>query len=82
MEELIEWAESQEMRGEFVLVVEGSTLAAEEEADNLWWESLSVVAHVNHYIEEKGFSSKDAIKQVAVDRNIPKRDVYQMYHIG
>lgn len=82
VEELIEWAVSQEMRGEFVLVVEGSTLAAEEEADNLWWESLSVVAHVNHYIEEKGFSSKDAIKQVAVDRNIPKRDVYQMYHIG
>lgn len=80
-EELLNWAENVEMRGEFVLVVEGTSHATEEDKGDAWWESLSVVAHVNHYIEEKGLSSKDAIKQAAVDRNIPKRDIYQTYHI-
>ena len=46
-----------------------------------WWDSLTVVDHVNHYIEVKDLTSKDAIKQVATDRNMNKREVYHMYHV-
>jgi 16S rRNA (cytidine1402-2'-O)-methyltransferase len=35
---------------------------------------------VEYYIREKRFSTKEAIKQTAKDRNMSKRDVYQQYH--
>ncbi len=64
------------IKGEFCIVVEGRT---EEEQADKWWDSLSEIQHVNHYIE-LGMSSKDAIKQVARERNVSKRDVYAAYH--
>ena len=77
-EELLEWCQDGEVRGEFCLIIEGSK--EEEAAESHWWEELSINAHVNHYIE-KGNKSKEAIKLAAVDRNVPKRDVYSAYHI-
>ncbi|CAG9614390.1 Ribosomal RNA small subunit methyltransferase I [Bacillus rhizoplanae] len=79
LEEVIHWAKENEVRGEFCVLVEGST---EEAADEeVWWETLTVEGHVEYYIEEKGLSSKEAIKIVAKDRNMSKRDVYQAYHV-
>ncbi|MBQ8301383.1 MAG: rRNA (cytidine-2'-O-)-methyltransferase, partial [Clostridia bacterium] len=66
-------------RGEYVLVVEGASEAANEE-ENVW-EDISIQEHVNKYIAE-GMTSKDAIKKVATDRNLPKREVYNEYHRG
>ncbi|MFD2045589.1 16S rRNA (cytidine(1402)-2'-O)-methyltransferase [Ornithinibacillus salinisoli] len=79
-EELLNWAESTELKGEFCLVVEGSD---EKEADiiDIWWSHLSVIDHVEHYIREASLSNKEAIKRVAKERQLPKRDVYQAYHI-
>lgn len=78
--EALEWAENNELRGEFCIVVEGNK---EEVAEHLlWWSSLSVIEHVEHYIKEEDHSSKQAIKQVASDRKLPKREVYQAYHVG
>lgn len=79
--ELISWAEENELKGEFCIVVEGTTSDAPIEEADLWWKSLSVMEHVNQYIEESGFSSKEAIKQTAADRKMPKREVYQMFHV-
>ncbi|AXI07529.1 16S rRNA (cytidine(1402)-2'-O)-methyltransferase [Oceanobacillus zhaokaii] len=79
-EELLTWASDHELKGEFCIVVEGSDTDIEEVAD-IWWSHLSVVDHVNYYIDDKEFSSKDAIKQVAVDRKMHKREVYQTYHV-
>ncbi|GAB3054421.1 16S rRNA (cytidine(1402)-2'-O)-methyltransferase [Virgibacillus ainsalahensis] len=79
-EELPKWADEHEPKGEFCLVVEGN-YATEEVDMPLWWSHLSILDHVNHYIEVSGFRSKDAIKQTAVDRQLPKREVYQAYHI-
>ncbi len=78
--EIIEWAHRDEIRGEFCIVVEGSS---EQEIleQSSWWEELSIPEHVNQYMTEKGMSSKDAIKQVANDRELMKRDVYQAYHV-
>lgn len=80
-EELITWAEENEMRGEFVIVVEGGNESAENQSDSNWWDELSIIDHVNYYIKERSYPSKDAIKQTAVDRKIPKREVYQAFHI-
>ncbi|MDC3417948.1 16S rRNA (cytidine(1402)-2'-O)-methyltransferase [Aquibacillus salsiterrae] len=77
--ELLEWSKQGTMKGEFCIVVEGND---EEEQMDHWWENLSVIQHVNHYIEIKQWKSKDAIKKVAEERNIPKRDVYQAYHVN
>lgn len=76
--EALEWASTQEVRGEFVLIVEGSN-EVEEEA--VWWEDVSLKEHVDHYVDSQGLKPNDAIKQVAKERNIPKREVYQAYHI-
>lgn len=77
--EVMEWAESRTLRGEFCLVVEGNTVGETAETDD-WWAGLSMVDHVDHYMAE-GMRSKDAIKKAAEDRKIPKRDVYQAYHV-
>ena len=79
LEEVIHWAKENEVRGEFCVLVEGST--EEEPDEEMWWEALTVEGHVEYYIEEKGLSSKEAIKIVAKDRNMSKRDVYQAYHV-
>lgn len=79
-EELIEWASQHDPRGEFCIVVEGNSIEQQEEVE-IWWSDLEIPAHVDHYINEEGLASKDAIKQVAKDRDLPKREVYQAYHI-
>ncbi|MED4635965.1 16S rRNA (cytidine(1402)-2'-O)-methyltransferase [Peribacillus frigoritolerans] len=78
--EALAWAVESEIRGEFCLIIEGGQWS-EDESEEAWWMALDIVGHVNHYIESKQFTSKDAIKQVAKDRNMQKRDVYQAYHI-
>lgn len=79
IEDAIEWATNNEIRGEFVIVIEGTQEEIVDEA--AWWEKLSIVEHVNQLIEEKAMSSKDAIKEVSKERNMSKRDVYQQYHV-
>lgn len=61
------------LKGEIVLIIEG---AKEEEIST----ELSLVEEVNMLIKN-GFTVKDAIKQVAKNRNLPKSQVYQSYHI-
>lgn len=78
IEEVIQWAEENEIRGEFVLIIEGENEISEEEC---WCEHLSIKEHVDQYMMVNGMSSKEAIKQVAKDRNMQKREVYEAYHI-
>ncbi|RBP87284.1 16S rRNA (cytidine1402-2'-O)-methyltransferase [Cytobacillus firmus] len=78
--EAMEWASNGEVRGEFVIIIEGTSEAVQDEETD-WWEDLPVEDHVRHYIEETGLSSKEAIKQTAKDRGLNKRDVYHAYHI-
>ncbi|SDI11504.1 16S rRNA (cytidine1402-2'-O)-methyltransferase [Alteribacillus persepolensis] len=65
------------VKGECCLIVEGGT--AKEKADEQWWENFTVYEHVDCYVKE-GLSSKEAIKKTAIDRQIPKREVYAAYH--
>lgn len=76
--EAVSYYEENNPRGEYVLVIEGAKESVSE-SEELWWSGLSVNEHVDKYIE-KGISSKDAIKQTATDRGVPKREVYNEYH--
>ena len=80
IEEAIVWATENEIRGEFCIVLEGNTSGEPEEEEDIYWTNMTLEEHVNFIIEEKQFSSKEAIKEVAKLRNLPKRDVYQAFH--
>ena len=81
IEEAITWANDNEIRGEFCVVVEGNTSGEVEEEDN-YWTDMTLDEHVNYIIEETQKSSKEAIKEVAKLRGLSKRDVYNEYHQG
>lgn len=81
LDEAIHWAENIEIRGEFCLIVEGSNEPFQDEVEQ-WWSTFDLRDHVQYYIDRKNLSSKEAIKQTAIDRSLPKRDVYQAYHLN
>lgn len=76
LDEAIDWYEVNEARGEYVLVLEGADARCLEEERQAAWEAVSIEEHMEIYLE-KGQSKKEAMKSVASDRGITKRDVYQ-----
>jgi len=70
IQEAIEKFESQNPKGEFVLVVEGTDV--EEQS----FDHISIKEHIKMYMDE-GLSKKESIKKVAKERNIPKSQVYR-----
>lgn len=80
IEEALEWVQNNEIRGEFCIVLEGNTSGETDEVEDIYWATMSLEDHVTFIMEETQLSSKDAIKEVAKLRNLPKRDVYQAYH--
>ena len=75
LDEVIAFYEENEPRGEYVLVFEGkSRRELREEAEEKWME-LSLEEHMALYLDE-GKDRKEAMKLVAKDRGIPKREVY------
>lgn len=68
-------------RGEFCILVEGNQEGTYTTTVNHFWEIWTIEEHIRHYIEEKGMPSKEAIKKVAQERKISKREVYQVYHV-
>lgn len=61
------------IKGEMVVVVEGNL----EQED---YSSMTILEHIRLYLED-GMSEKEAIKKVAVERDIPKSIVYKEYHM-
>lgn len=68
--------EKEEPRGEYVLVVEGKSLQQKNEERQAAWQSMTIEEHMAYY-EEGGMDEKSAMKQVAKDRGVPKREIYQ-----
>ena len=76
IEDAINYYTENPPRGEFVLVIEGisqEVLDADQQAE---WEKMTLDEHMEIYLQQ-GMSKKDAMKAVAADRGISKRDVYQ-----
>lgn len=78
--EVSEYLERGAIKGECCLIIEGAKESDEQPSDLRWWENLDIHDHVEHYLDEGGLTVKEAIKAVAVDRDVPKREVYQTYH--
>lgn len=74
--EAMDWSLETELRGEFVVIVAGNDQVTED----VYWEDWTVLEHVEYKISFEKLSSKEAIKVVAKEREIPKREVYASYH--
>lgn len=74
--EAMEYFGENEPKGEFVLVIEGISHSELKEEARQDWLSMPIEEHMAKY-EAEGLSGKDAMKQVAKDRGVSKRDIYQ-----
>lgn len=75
IQDLIDFYEDQEPKGECVLVIQGKDrqeLILEERSR---WEQMSISEHMQNYLEQ-GLEKKEAMKAVAKDRGVSKRDIY------
>ena len=74
--EILNYYKDNEPRGEYVLVIEGKTFEELKKEEQQAWENMSLEDHMQVY-EDQGIDRKEAMKLVAKDRGISKRDVYQ-----
>ena len=72
----IEYYGENEPRGEYVLVLAGADRAALEEEKRRNFEEMTLEEHMALYTDQ-GLSRKDAMKKVAADRGVSKRDIYR-----
>lgn len=77
IEELILYYKDKDPKGECVLVIEGVSFKEMEDEEKEQWEKLSIEEHMEIYLNQK-FDKKEAMKHVAKDRGIAKREVYQV----
>ena len=76
LEDLITFYTTEKPLGECVIVVEGKSHQEMKEEQQASWEKITIEDHMKIY-EEKGYSRKEAMKLVANDRGVTKRDIYQ-----
>lgn len=76
IEDLLKFYETQEPKGECVLVIEGKSRKELETQERARWEEMTIEAHMKIYLDQ-GIDKKEAMKRVAKDRGVSKRDIYQ-----
>lgn len=76
IDDLILYYQTEKPLGECILVIEGRSRKEMEEEQKASWEKITIEEHMELY-ENKGHSRKEAMKLVANDRGMTKRDVYQ-----
>ncbi len=74
-EDIIKYYNENEPKGEFVIVIKGLDLYEAFEEKKALFEDLSIDEHMRMYLE-KGMDNKKAMKQVAKDRGVGKREIY------
>lgn len=74
--EALSYYETEEPRGECVLVIEGKNRLEIQQEQERSWEAISIEEHMKRYLDG-GTDKKEAMKLVAKDRGMKKRDVYQ-----
>ena len=76
IKELLDFYQDQKPLGECVLVIEGKSREEIREEEKTAWEEMSISQHMEVY-EKQGIARKEAMKLVAKDRGVTKRDIYQ-----
>ncbi len=74
--EAVDYYNANDPRGEYVLVVAGKSKEAAEEEKRMQWDEVSLADHMKHY-ESQGMDRKAAMKAVAKDLGVTKRDIYR-----
>ncbi len=77
-DDAIKMYEENPPRGEFVLVIEGKSADDIEKETRESWQDMTIAEHIELYIKE-GIDEKEALKKVAKDRGVSKRDIYNEY---
>lgn len=72
----LSYYEVNEPRGEYALIIAGRSREEMKKEEQAGWEALSLEEHMAHY-ESQGIDRKEAMKRVAKDRGVSKRDIYQ-----
>lgn len=75
LRQALEYYEGEEPRGEYVLVIEGKSRGEKRREEIAAWESMTIEEHMAHY-ESRGMERREAMRQVAKDRGISRREVY------
>jgi len=75
--EALSFYEENEPKGECVLVIEGADREELRRAEQESFAELSIEEHMERYLSQ-GMSKKDAMKAVAADRGVSKREIYAM----
>ena len=73
---LLSYYEDKAPRGEYVLVICGKSREEITKEKQSSWEEMSIEEHMEYY-ENQGINHKEAMKLVAKDRGVSKRDIYQ-----
>jgi 16S rRNA (cytidine1402-2'-O)-methyltransferase len=68
--------EDKEPKGEYVIVLEGKSFLEQKKEQEADWQNISIDEHMKIY-EDQGIDRKEAMKKVAKDRGMSKREVYQ-----
>ena len=76
IEDILKFYETQEPKGECVLVIEGKSRAELVKEERAKWEEMTIKEHMDVYLGQ-GMDKKEAMKAVAKDRGVSKRDIYQ-----
>jgi 16S rRNA (cytidine1402-2'-O)-methyltransferase len=76
LKESLEYYKTEEPRGEYVLVIEGKSREEKRAEEKASWEEMTLSQHMEYY-ENQGIDHKEAMKLVAKDRGVGKRDIYQ-----
>ena len=74
--EAVSYYMENEPRGEYVLVIAGKSASEAQAEAREQWLKMPLAEHLAIY-EAQGMERKDAMKRVARDRGLSKRDVYQ-----
>ena len=74
--ELLEYSKEHEPRGEYVLIICGKSRSEVIKEQQQNWETMPLEEHMAYY-ENQGVDHKEAMKLVAKDRGVSKRDIYQ-----
>lgn len=72
----VDYYRENDPRGEYVLVIAGKSKDEVMQEEQSRWEDLSIEEHMQIYLDQD-YSKKDAMKAVAKDRGVSKRDIYQ-----
>lgn len=76
LEEAVSYYREKDPKGEYVLVIAGKSKAQVMEEQKSRWENISIEEHMEMYLQQD-MSKKEAMKAVAKDRGVSKRDIYQ-----